>query len=85
MSLPRARFCALSVAGSRYAKTGQSSQEVCPWNSFAEPTAEEAFLPRARVDGAALIELMGMSQEEFSWRFRARLHGEQHRPEPVRS
>ena len=50
--------------------SGQSSQEVCPWNSFAEPTAEEAFLPRAGVDGAALIELMGLTQEEFSRRFR---------------
>jgi epoxyqueuosine reductase len=45
-------------------------QEVCPWNSFAEPTAEEAFLPRAGVDGASLIELMGMTQEEFSRRFK---------------
>jgi epoxyqueuosine reductase len=45
-------------------------QEVCPWNSFAEPTAEESFIPRAGVDGAALIELMGMSQEEFSRRFK---------------
>jgi epoxyqueuosine reductase len=41
-------------------------QEVCPWNSFASDTAEEAFLPRSGVDGAALIELMGMTQEEFS-------------------
>ncbi len=45
-------------------------QEVCPWNSFAEPTGEPAFLPRTGVDGAALIELMGMSHEEFSRRFR---------------
>jgi epoxyqueuosine reductase len=45
-------------------------QEVCPWNSFAEPTSEPAFLPRAGVDGASLIELMGMTQEEFSRRFK---------------
>jgi epoxyqueuosine reductase len=45
-------------------------QEVCPWNSFASDTAEEAFLPRAGVDGASLIELMGMTQEEFSRRFK---------------
>lgn len=44
--------------------------EVCPWNSFAEPTAEAAFLPRSGVDGASLIELMGMDQEEFSRRFK---------------
>ncbi|HEV2147024.1 MAG TPA: HEAT repeat domain-containing protein [Longimicrobiaceae bacterium] len=43
---------------------------MCPWNSFASDTAEEAFLPRSGVDGAALIELMGMSQEEFSRRFK---------------
>lgn len=45
-------------------------QEVCPWNSFAGTTAEEAFLPRAGVDGASLLELMGMTQEEFSRRFK---------------
>ena len=45
-------------------------QEVCPWNSFAEPTSEPAFLPREGVDGAALVELMGMTQEEFSRRFK---------------
>lgn len=46
------------------------SQEVCPWNSFAEPATEEAFLPRSGVDSASLIELMGMTQEEFSRRFK---------------
>ena len=50
--------------------TGQSSQEACPWNSFAELTGEAAFLPRAGVDGASLIELMGLTQEELSRRFR---------------
>ncbi len=40
---------------------GQSSQEVCPWNSFAEPTPEEAFLAREGLDGPSLIEWMGMS------------------------
>jgi len=45
-------------------------QEVCPWNSFAETTGEGAFLPREGVDGASLIELMGMTQEEFSRRFK---------------
>jgi len=37
-----------------------------PWNSFASDTSEPAFLPRDGVDGASLIELMGMTQEEFS-------------------
>jgi epoxyqueuosine reductase len=45
-------------------------QEVCPWNSFAEPTGEAAFLPREGLDGPALIEWMGMTQEEFSRRFK---------------
>jgi epoxyqueuosine reductase len=43
---------------------------VCPWNSFAEPTDEAAFLPREGVHGAELIELMGMDQTEFSRRFK---------------
>lgn len=45
-------------------------QEVCPWNSFAEPAAEPAFAPREGLDGASLIEWMGMTQEEFSRRFK---------------
>ena len=45
-------------------------QEVCPWNSFSEPTTEEAFLAREGLDGPSLIEWMGMTQEEFSARFK---------------
>ena len=45
-------------------------QEVCPWNSFAEPTNEPAFLAREGLDGASLIEWMTMTQEEFSRRFK---------------
>ncbi len=45
-------------------------QEVCPWNSFAEPAAEPAFAPRDGMEGPELIEWMGMSQEEFSRRFK---------------
>jgi epoxyqueuosine reductase len=45
-------------------------QEVCPWNSFASVTSEEAFLAREGLDGPSLIEWMGMSQEEFSARFK---------------
>jgi len=50
--------------------SGQSSQEVCPWNSFASDTAEEAFLPRAGIDGASLIQLLSLSQEDLSRRFK---------------
>lgn len=47
-------------------------QEVCPHNGpkFVQITTEDAFLPRAGVHGAELIELMGMDQAEFSRRFR---------------
>jgi epoxyqueuosine reductase len=45
-------------------------QEVCPWNSFAEPAHDPAFIPREGMDGPSLIEWMGMSQEEFSRRFK---------------
>jgi epoxyqueuosine reductase len=47
-------------------------QEVCPHNNtrFVEITSEEAFWPRQGVHGEKLIELMGLTQEEFSRRFR---------------
>lgn len=47
-------------------------QEVCPHNSpkFVQITSEEAFWPRAGVHGERLIDLMGMTQEEFSRRFK---------------
>jgi epoxyqueuosine reductase len=47
-------------------------QEVCPHNNprFVQITSEEAFWPRAGVHGERLIELMGMSREAFSRRFR---------------
>jgi epoxyqueuosine reductase len=45
-------------------------QEVCPWNSFATPSTEEAFLAREGLDGPSLIEWMTMTQEEFSARFK---------------
>ncbi|HET8654328.1 MAG TPA: tRNA epoxyqueuosine(34) reductase QueG [Longimicrobiaceae bacterium] len=47
-------------------------QEVCPHNSpkFVRITSEEAFWPRQGVHGERLIELMGMTQEEFSRRFK---------------
>jgi epoxyqueuosine reductase len=45
-------------------------QEVCPWNSFATPSSEDAFLAREGLDGPSLIEWMTMTQEEFSARFK---------------
>jgi epoxyqueuosine reductase len=47
-------------------------QEVCPHNNarFVQITSDEAFWPRQGVHGARLIELMGLSQEEFSRRFK---------------
>jgi epoxyqueuosine reductase len=45
-------------------------QEVCPWNSFATPSSEEAFLAREGLDGPSLIEWMTMTQDEFSARFK---------------
>lgn len=40
-------------------------QLVCPWNKFAQPTREEDFAPRHGLDGAALVELFGWSEEAF--------------------
>jgi epoxyqueuosine reductase len=47
-------------------------QEVCPHNSpkFVQITSEEAFWARQGVHGAKLVELMALSQEEFSRRFK---------------
>jgi epoxyqueuosine reductase len=45
-------------------------QEVCPWNRFATPSSEEAFLAREGLDGPSLVEWMTMTQEEFSARFK---------------
>jgi epoxyqueuosine reductase len=44
--------------------------EVCPWNRFTAPTDEPAFLAREGLDGPSLVEWMGMTQEEFSRRFK---------------
>jgi epoxyqueuosine reductase len=45
-------------------------QEVCPWNRFATPSTEPAFLAREGLDGPSLIDWMGMTQEDFSRRFK---------------
>jgi epoxyqueuosine reductase len=45
-------------------------QDVCPWSRFSKQTEEERFAPREGVVEPKLHELIEMSQEEFSMRFR---------------
>lgn len=45
-------------------------QDVCPWNRFQKETEEPAFQPREENIAPKLIELVEMSQEEFSRRFK---------------
>ncbi len=46
-------------------------QEVCPHSlKFSSVTEESSFWPRAGVHGSELTELMSLSQEEFSRRFK---------------
>ena len=45
-------------------------QEVCPWNSKATPTTEPAFQPRDGNLAPRLLSLIGMTQREFSRRFK---------------
>lgn len=45
-------------------------QEVCPWNSKAVPTTERAFQPRDGNLAPELLSLVGMTQQEFSQRFK---------------
>ena len=45
-------------------------QEVCPWNSKAVPTTEPAFHPRDGNLAPKLLSLIGMTQQEFSRRFK---------------
>jgi epoxyqueuosine reductase len=45
-------------------------QEVCPWNGrFAEPSREQAYAAGPDTDGPRLVELLTLTQEEFSSRF----------------
>ena len=45
-------------------------QDVCPWSRFSKETSEERFEPREGVIEPKLLEMIEMSQEEFSNRFR---------------
>ena len=45
-------------------------QEVCPWNSKAVPTDDPAFQPRDGNLTPKLLSLIGMTQQEFSRRFK---------------
>jgi epoxyqueuosine reductase len=43
-------------------------QEVCPWNSFAQPSAEPDFAVRNGLDRASLVELFAWSEAAFDRR-----------------
>jgi epoxyqueuosine reductase len=45
-------------------------QLVCPWNRFAQPSAEADFQPRHGLDRASLVELFSWSEAEFDERLR---------------
>ena len=43
-------------------------QLVCPWNRFAQPSAEEDFRTRNGLDRASLVELFAWTEAEFEER-----------------
>jgi epoxyqueuosine reductase len=45
-------------------------QTACPWNSFAQPSAEPDFAPRNGLDAATLVALFAWSEAEFDTRLR---------------
>lgn len=45
-------------------------QDVCPWNRFQQDTEHPEFTPREKNIDPPLDELTGITQEEFSARFR---------------
>jgi len=45
-------------------------QAVCPWNRFAQPTAEGDFRTRNGLDSASLVELFAWTEAEFDQRLR---------------
>jgi epoxyqueuosine reductase len=40
-------------------------QLFCPWNKFAEPTAEGEFAPRNDLDNVELVELFAWSEQTW--------------------
>jgi epoxyqueuosine reductase len=45
-------------------------QLVCPWNKYAQPSAESDFAPRNGLDDAELVALFAWTAEEFDRRMR---------------
>jgi epoxyqueuosine reductase len=45
-------------------------QLVCPWNRFAQPSAEEDFTTRNGLDRATLVELFAWTEAQFDERMR---------------
>jgi len=45
-------------------------QDVCPWNRFAQITAEDRFAPRPGNVNANLDDILRLTQEEYAARFR---------------
>lgn len=45
-------------------------QDVCPWSRFSKETREERFAPRPGLVAPKLQDLVEMTEEEFSARFR---------------
>jgi len=45
-------------------------QAACPWNAFAQPSAEPDFAPRNGLDAATLVELFAWTESEFDARMR---------------
>jgi epoxyqueuosine reductase len=45
-------------------------QDVCPWNRFEQPTSESRFEPRPGNVSAGIDEILELTPEEYSERFR---------------
>jgi epoxyqueuosine reductase len=45
-------------------------QDVCPWNRFEQPTSESRFEPRPGNVSAGINEILELTPEEYSERFR---------------
>ncbi len=45
-------------------------QDICPWNRFEQPSGDDRFAPRPANMDLEIPTVMGMTQEDFSSRFR---------------